>query len=139
MSGSGSPSSPLQALAWIGGHWSNTQGEMRMEEYWMPPEGGLMLGLHRDIPEQGHAFFEYLRIEETADGIFYLATPQGGATTAFELIEVENRKALFENQGHDFPQRIRYWIDADLVLHARIEGLDKGIEQSHEWTYSRVP
>lgn len=131
-------SDPLHSLSWLAGHWAKTTDTLTQEEYWMPPKGGMMLGLHRDAPTQGNAFFEYLRIENTPEGIIYQASPQGRSPTPFKLMETGDRSAMFENPKHDFPQRIRYWIDDEGILHARIEGKIKGVEKSSEWTYSKV-
>ena len=48
----------LEALAWMAGTWVGEQDGTRMEELWMKPAGGLMLGLHRDVSASGDkAFF----------------------------------------------------------------------------------
>ena len=110
----------LEELAWLAGHWRGEQGGMRMEEWWTEPAGGLMLGLHRDVRGSGGAFFEFLRIEEGDAGTFYLASPGGKPPVQFRLVESGDRRVVFENAEHDFPQRILYWIDGE-QLRARIE------------------
>jgi len=67
------------------GHWAATVGDVHMEEAWIGPEGGVMLGVHRDVRVGGTAFFEYLRIEERADGLVYIASRMGRGTTEFAL------------------------------------------------------
>jgi hypothetical protein len=58
---------------------------------------------------------------------------------AFKLKELGERRVVFENLQHDFPQRIRYWLDAAGAMHARIEGLQAGQTVSEEWVWKRVP
>lgn len=129
---------PLAELAWMTGHWISDGDGMYMEEYWLAPRGGLMMGLHRDVPAKGGAFFEYLRIEHAAGETIYHASPQGRPATPFKLIRSEGIRAVFENKAHDFPQRILYWLDGNGRLHARIEGEEKGVAKSMDWVYQRV-
>lgn len=127
----------LAGLSWLAGSWSGKQGGVTMEEHWTVPRGGMMLGLHRDVGESGKAFFEYLRIESTPDGIFYLASPAGRSpATPFRLVTLEGRHVVFENPEHDFPKRIIYWMEESAdVLYARVEG-DDG--KSQEWSWRRA-
>ena len=127
----------LQDLAWIAGAWSGKKGNMVTEEHWTAPRGGMMLGLHRDVMVSGKAAFEYLRIEQEIDGIFYLASPQGREATPFRLVEVGERRAVFTNPDHDFPQRITYWIE-DGELCARIEGESNGRRRTLDWRWQRT-
>ncbi|MEM7245028.1 MAG: DUF6265 family protein [Acidobacteriota bacterium] len=121
----------LLDLAWMAGTWSSEKDGRSSEEHWMPPRGGLMLGLHRDVAGPGRFFFEYLRIEERPDGIVYLASPGGSAPTPFHLVESRGRRVVFENLEHDFPQRIVYWR-VGKTLRARVEDAsgEKGMDLS---------
>ncbi len=40
----------LNGLDWMLGSWSGEDDGVHMEEHWLPPRGGVMLGLHRDTP-----------------------------------------------------------------------------------------
>ena len=127
----------VEQLAWMAGAWRGERGGTSMEEWWTSPRGGLMLGLHRDVPPSGDAFFEYLRIEQTEDGLVYMASPAGRPPTPFPLVKLESRKAVFSNPKHDYPQRILYWLE-DGELHARIEGDTPMGTESSEWVYRKV-
>jgi hypothetical protein len=51
-----------------------------------------------------------MRIERAADGrISFFASPNGAPQTAFKAAKVSDHEVVFENSGHDFPQRVRYW------------------------------
>ena len=132
------PSHQMSELGWMAGDWAADVDGLRMEEVWLEPRGGLMLGLHRDVRPTGEVMFEYLRIEATAKGIAYVASPRGRAETPFPLVRLEGSRAVFENLDHDFPQRIIYWLEDD-VLHARVEGPEDGRTRSIEWQWTRVP
>jgi hypothetical protein len=128
----------VESLAWIAGAWEGDDGRVQMEEHWLAPKGGTMLGLHRDVASGRTVGFEFLRIETQGDGIVYVASPQGRPGTPFRLVESGPKRAVFENPEHDFPQRILYWLDAEGALHARIEGLQGGKTASEEWTWKRA-
>jgi hypothetical protein len=98
-----------------------------------------MLGLNRDVGPDGRAFFEYLRIEESPDGIVYVASPRGGAATSFKLIACTAGRAVFENRAHDFPQRITYDLTAPDRLAVTIEGDAEGKTRSVSWSWTRKP
>lgn len=132
----GEPVVGVEALGWMAGAWFGDDDGMAMEEHWIPPKGNMLLGLHRDVAVSGKAFFEYLRIVETPEGVFYMASPSGREATPFRLIDSDERRAVFENKDHDFPQRILYWIDGE-TLHARIEGDTTEGVKSREWSYRR--
>ena len=132
------PAPQIEDLGWMAGHWAGTADGVEMEELWIEPKGGIMLGVHRDIRPDGSAFFEYLRIEARDGALVYLASPRGGAPTAFTLTRLDEAHAVFENPEHDFPQRIIYHL-RDGVMTSRIEGTVDGKLRSSEWRWSLVP
>jgi hypothetical protein len=127
----------LSALAWMAGVWSGVTENTEMEEQWTVPKGGMMLGVHRDVRVGRAVSFEFLRIQETADGVTYWASPNGKPATPFRAVEIVGQRVVFENKEHDFPQRIIYWLASDGRLHARIEGTIKGKLESREWVWKK--
>ena len=103
----------------------------------MSPRGGLMLGVNRSVSARGNASFEFLRIAAVDGAVDYHASVGGRPAVAFRLTEHRDRRVVFSNPDHDFPQRILYWIDADGALHARIEGVQAGEERAMEWIWER--
>jgi surfactin synthase thioesterase subunit len=130
--GTAAESPDVESLAFLAGHWC---GE-NVEEVWLEPRGGILLGLNRSMGPQGRAAFEYLRIEQRADGVYYVASPGGGPSTPFRLVNASDRRATFENPDHDFPVRILYALQPDGRLKARAEGPDGN---GPEWLWSRCP
>jgi len=128
----------LDQLAWLAGHWQGGSGNRVTEELWLPPAGGLMLGLNRDISAKGKAFFEYLRLEATDGEIFYRASPLGGTTTSFKLVVCKPAKAVFENRAHDFPQRITYALTEPDKLQVTISGIVDGKTECRSWSWTRL-
>jgi len=130
-------SASVDALAWMAGTWEGRDNQgVEMEEVWLAPKGGTMLGLHREVAGGKTASFEFLRIALEKDGVVYWASPRGRPATPFTLAETGPRRAVFANPAHDFPKRILYWIDEAGALHARIEG--EGAAGAQEWTWRRA-
>jgi hypothetical protein len=127
----------LEGLAWLAGHWQGSADGVATEEMWLAPAGGLMLGLHRDVAPGRQAVFEYLRIEAREHGAVYVASPGGGGATEFPLLSAEPMEVVFENPGHDFPQRIIYRREGDALI-ARIEGEVDGRRRSAQWEWRLV-
>lgn len=124
----------LADVAWLAGSWSGVTEGVQQEEVWLEPAGGLMLGLHRDVTPAGKASFEYIRIEQDAQGVVYQASPGGAPPTPFRLTEVSPTRAVFSNPEHDFPKRIIYTRKGH-ALTARVEGDGP---DGMEWTWKRV-
>ena len=128
----------LSNLAWMAGCWGAEENGVVMEECWTAPGGGILLGMHRDVTPSGKAFFEFLRISAADDTITYWGSPMGKTPTAFRMKEQGPNRVVFENVGHDYPQRIIYWMDGDHTLRARVEGTERGAERNEEWSWKRA-
>jgi hypothetical protein len=127
----------ISALGWMAGNWTGTVDGVEMEELWQKPKGKTMLAVHRDVKEGRLVEFEFLRIEGTSTGLIYWASPRGRPATPFTMIELTDKRVVFENAEHDFPRRIIYWMTNDGSLHAKIEGMLKGQPAAEEWSWRR--
>jgi hypothetical protein len=136
--GVSAPATDLSALQWMAGNWTGTKDGVEMEELWQAPKGNSMLALHRDVKDGRTISFEFLRIEAAPDGITYWSSPRGRPATPFRMIELGDKRVVFENAEHDFPRRIIYWMTDDGSLHAKIEGTLKGQPASEEWSWRRT-
>ena len=126
----------LAAVSWLAGSWVCDQGPQRTEEHWTHATAGGMYGVSRTIKDGRTMFFEYFRIEKTADGIVYFASPKGrDPATPFKMKEASEGRVVFENTEHDFPQRVMYTKQPDGSIVARIEGKVSGKERDSEWHY----
>jgi Domain of unknown function (DUF6265) len=114
----------ISQLTWMAGDWQTAPGgRAQIEEHWTQPAGGSMLGMSRTVAGNRTAEFEFLRIEQRDDGIYYVAQPKGRCpATDFKLTRVGSQEAVFENPQHDFPKRITYRKMADDSLTAAIDG-----------------
>ena len=130
--------SDASGLSWLEGRWTGVRDGVTSTEQWLVPAPGVLLGVHSDVAGGRLVSWEFLRIATTEEGTFYFASPRSSPPTAFRLVETGAHRAVFENQQHDFPQRILYWLDAAGALHARIEGPRGEGTASMEWVWTRV-
>lgn len=131
----------VRSLAWLAGCWAETTPSRQTLECWTDPQGGLLLGIHRDVVRRDsaeRASFEYLRIEDSGQGPVYQASPGGRGPTPFRLTESSENSAVFENPDHDFPRRIVYRLLDDGRLYVTAEGDMGGETRKLEWTWSRT-
>jgi Domain of unknown function (DUF6265) len=114
----------LADISWISGDWQTEPGGRRqIEEHWTSVAGASMLGMSRTVAGDKTVEFEYLRIEQRADGIYYVAHPKARCPgTDFKLTRASATEAVFENPQHDFPKRIIYQKTANDGLTASIDG-----------------
>jgi hypothetical protein len=114
----------ISDLAWMAGDWQTAPGgRVQIEEHWTVPAGGTMLGMGRTVAGDRTVEFEFLRLEQRADGIFYVASPKGRCpATDFKLTRISGHEVVFENPAHDFPKRITYRKNSDGTLTATVDG-----------------
>ncbi len=118
----------LTDLSWLSGCWASADSKkpVQLSEQWMLPEGGMMLGMGRTVKMGKAVDFEFMRIEQKGDDIFFIARPKANAEeTAFKLISSGPAQVSFENPDHDFPQRVIYKLTGN-VLTGRVEGNQNG-------------
>jgi hypothetical protein len=128
----------VASLEWMAGTWVHDAARGKVTESWVGPGNGLMVAANLSTFAGGKRSFEFLRIADTADSFSYYASPGGKPPVEFRLKEAGDRRVVFENAQHDFPQRILYWRDGEALV-ARVEGTMKGKERSEEWRFTRAP
>ena len=107
-------------LDWLTGCWQSEDGDTR--EIWSTSEGGYLFGYSVVYHDGQAVFFEQMRIDPGETPTFN-AYPRGTGPSAFPAIEIEDQSVTFANAAHDYPQKIHYNRDGDL-LRARISKID---------------
>lgn len=117
----------LSPLVWLAGCWRRESASRVVEEQWMAPAGGVILGMSRTVAKADDKLveFEQVRMEARGDRVVYVASPSRQETAEFTAVAYDDSSIVFENREHDFPQRIGYRrVGAD-SLAAWIEGPGK--------------
>lgn len=123
-------------LSWMSGYWLSCDGGQEVSETWSDPRNDLMVGQGVTLAG-GRASFEQFHIAPHEGGVAYFAQPDGRPATLFAATEAAPGRVVFANPAHDFPQRVLYSREGD-VLTARIEGLMDGRMQEMEWRYLKA-
>lgn len=131
--------SPVSQVAWLAGCWRAPNAEAGTGEHWTPPADGAMFGVGRTMRSGKLLEWEFMQIRANAQGgIDYIAQPFGKPPTVLQSIRLSGDEAVFENAGHDFPQRVIYRRTSDESLVARIEGTSEGRSQAIDYPMQRV-
>jgi len=116
----------IEDLSWMTGCWVQETGDKRIDETWLPPAGGVLLGVGRTVKAGRVTEFEYTRIA-LVDGVAtYIAKPGDQPEAAFTAVDQTPTSIMFENRAHDFPQRIVYRTPGPGRLQAAVEGPANG-------------
>jgi hypothetical protein len=130
---------PLSALGFMSGCWQGNAGRGRtIQELYTTPTRNILQGLTRYLRNDSVIDYEFTLIEATARGPRITPHPKGQAATSFEPKETGPGRMVWENLGHDFPQRIIYRSVGTDSLVARIEGKTDRGEQAMEWRMGRI-
>ena len=112
--------------------------KLLISEMWMSPAGGTMLGMGRTVKNGKTTGWEYMRIEQRADGIYFVSKPkENSEDTSFKIIRSTVEGIVFENKDHDFPQRVIYKLNG-ATMTGRIEGNNSGEFMFFDFPMTRV-
>ena len=130
--------SGVDSLAWLTGCWSRARPNGEVEEHWMKPAGGSLMGMSRTVQNGQTSEYEFLMIRAVNGKLAYVAKPSGQAEATFPLKSMTDKEVVFEDLAHDFPQRIIYRRNADGTITARIEGtLPNGQVRAVDFPFTR--
>ena len=136
------PTRATDGLAWLAGCWERRAGDrLLVEEQWLAPRGGTLLGVGRTTRGDSLVEFEFMRVYEGAgDTLVFAAHPSGQPAAEFRAPPPHGSggAVTFENAAHDFPQRILYRRAGQDSLVARIEGTRGGTTRGIDYAYRRA-
>ena len=98
------PGVKIEQLAWMTGRWVATDGEPRIEEIWSPPDAGIMMGSFPWLEGGEGSLYEFMLLKPGPASLelhikHFSPDPVGweekDASTAFDLVEVSDREAVF--------------------------------------------
>ena len=128
----------VDRVAWLQGCWRSTRGEATIEEQWMSPRGGTMVGMGRTVRGSKTVEYELVLIKEQDGRLAYEAHPSGQPSATFMAATASDTSVIFENPTHDFPQRVGYTRNGSDALDAWIEGQANGKSRRVDFSYQRA-
>ena len=123
---------PASDLNWVAGYWLSCDNGREVAEYWSDARGGVLFNTTVNL--NGDRVASERTMFATINGHMSFVYEPNGPNVVFPLVALEGQRAVFENPENDFPQRVIYSREGD-VLTGRIEGTIDGQAQSMEWTY----
>ena len=127
----------IEQIRWLSGCWESVDPAKGVEEQWMAPRGGTMLGAGRTVRGDRLVEYELVLIKEQDGRLAYEAHPSGQPSATFPSKEIGATKVVFENLEHDFPQRVGYELAGE-TLTAWIEGTSNGKTKRIDFPYRRA-
>jgi hypothetical protein len=131
------PTATTADLKFLTGCWAFEADGRRVEEHWLAPAGGSLMGVSRTVKGGKTVDYEFLQIRDLPEGLTYIAKPSNQPEARFVASSKTADEIVFENPKHDFPQRIRYRLQGD-ALRARIEGNLNGKPRGMDFPYVRT-
>jgi hypothetical protein len=117
------PPPAIAKLAWLAGSWRLEKNSQVVDEQWMVPGGGVMLGMERTLEKGKVREFAFLQIREgPGGGLFFVLQVSGHKEAAFQSKSLTDTAVVFLNQLQDFPQTISYTLQPDGSVLAVEEG-----------------
>lgn len=130
----------LERAAWLAGCWAGSSGDRGAEERWSPRRAGTMISAARAFRGDRTTSIELVVLRERGDTLVYEAHPVGQRAASFpERFPRDSSALVFENLGHDFPQRIVYQRTGADSLLAYVEGAIDGRQRRSDYRMARVP
>ena len=126
------PAPTATDLNWLAGYWLSCEGGREVAEIWTDARGGALF--NTTVNQRGERVSSERTMMAPVEGRLSFIFEPTGARTVFPLTSLGGQQAVFENPDNDFPQRVIYSRDGD-VLTGRIEGTIDGQPQAMEWVY----
>jgi hypothetical protein len=127
----------VASAAWLSGCWVTSAADVRSEEVWMEPEGGLMVGMARTVRGGVATGYEFVLLRLKDGTLTYSAYPSGQDPADFPATEISTSRLRFENPQHDFPRAIEYHRTPPDSLIAKVYGEVGSSEPAFVLQYAR--
>ena len=128
----------LVRAAWLAGCWEARAPGRVVEEQWMAPRGHSMISMGRTVHGDTLIDFEQVILREAGGRLEYEAHPMNQPSAIFTSTQITDNNLLFENQMHDYPQRVGYTRRGADSLLAWIDGTTHGERKRVDFFYARV-
>jgi Domain of unknown function (DUF6265) len=126
---------------WLLGDWQGNSPEGIAMEAWEKKNDSVFVGKSYFVVGKDTVSAEALRLEQNGRDLFYIPTVRdqnNNQPVTFRLTFSTDKQLVFENPGHDFPQKISYTLVTSDSLVAEISGTMDGKENSQKFPMVRL-
>ena len=109
------PEQKLAGLKWMAGSWKGEMWGGEFHAYYSTPEGGRILSYSFLKKNGAQKFYEFEKFDVQKGQVVYIPFPRGSRAKHFLLTESGKLRAVFDNPKKDFPTRITFERDEDLL------------------------
>lgn len=134
-------SSEIDQAGWLIGTWENKTSKGSIYETWSKINSNEFSGKSYIVKEQDTIVFENIQLVQEQNRLLYIPSVKNqndGLPVRFTSSAISERKLIFENLNHDFPQVISYTkISVDSLV-AEISGTKSGQERRQVFPMKRM-
>ena len=131
----------IEQAEWLIGTWENKTAEGSMYESWVKQNDSVLSGKSYMLKGKDTVIFESVQLVQQQANLFYIPTVKNqnnGLPVRFSLKTISNKKMIFENPAHDFPQVISYAKTGADSLVAQISGIEEGKERKETYPMKKI-
>ena len=133
--------SAIENASWLIGEWQNTSSEGILTETWEKLNDSTYAGKSFFVIGKDTVSSETIRLEQHGKTLLYIPIVKdqnNEQPISFALTSSTTQQMVFENQKHDFPQKISYTQTNKPSLTAEISGLVNGKKKSQSFPMQKV-
>jgi hypothetical protein len=126
----------IKKTNWLLGKWENKVDEGVLSENWKRLNDSTFQAKSFFIKDKDTLHFESITLQQKGEELFYSATVKGqnnDKPVTFNMTSETDKKLVFENPKHDYPQKITYTLINKDSLVAEISGIQLGKPSSEKF------
>jgi len=122
----GAPS--IADLDWLSGAWTGGDGQSTWETSYSSPDGGQIVAASKEMRGGKTVMIDFEHFYERAGSVRMTPYPFGKKSVEFTMTEFSraDKRAVFANPEHDFPNRFTYQRSSKSSLKITLEGTMNG-------------
>jgi hypothetical protein len=126
----------IKSVNWLLGKWENKVDEGVLSENWKRLNDSTFQAESFFIKDKDTLHFENVMLQQKGENLTYSATVKGqnnDKSVSFNMTSETEKKLVFENPKHDYPQKITYTLINKDSLVAEISGIQLGKPSSEKF------
>ncbi|WP_281234636.1 DUF6265 family protein [Flavobacterium gelatinilyticum] len=130
----------IKKADWLIGNWENTSAEGILTENWQKLNDSTFSAASYFVKGKDTLHFETIILAQLGETLTYKATVKGqdeDKPVFFPSVSETDTQLVFENQKHDYPQKITYTKSADNSLTTEISGKIDGKPSSEKFVMTK--